>query len=316
MTGPVAAPAGNAHPACVTPHEFLLPGHGAQARTGVLLVHGLTGTPNEMRLLGKGLQRAGFTVYGVQLAGHCGTQDDLVATRWQDWAASVHAGAERLRGQLGPKGRLVVMGLSMGAVLALEIAAARPELVDGVGALSTNFWYDGWSMPFYTRLSFLLRPFRALGIGRRQLFLEQPPYGIKDEALRKRIVAQMQSGDSAAAGLPGNPWYAVIEMRALSQHVRQRLGLVRQPCLVMHASHDDISSLANARLIERRAGGPVEMLVLHNSYHMITIDRERRTVTAHAVDFAGRIGAPAKSTAASVSSAVDNKRYDTRSLAA
>lgn len=274
---------------CITPHEFFLAGHGAHASTGVMLVHGLTGTPNEMRLLGKGLQRAGFTVYGVQLAGHCGTQEDLVRTRWQDWAASVHAGADRLRTQVD---RLVVMGLSMGAVLALELAEERPELVDGVGALSTMFWHDGWSIPFYTRLSFLLRPFRALGIGRNKLFMEQPPYGIKDEALRKRVVEQMQSGDSAAAGLPGNPWYSVIEMRALSDQVRRQLGRVRAPCLVLHATHDDISSLANARLIERKVQGPVEMVLLHDSYHMITIDRERRTVTARAVDFTARIAAP------------------------
>ena len=275
-----------ANEVCVTPNEFLLAGHGPHARTGVLLVHGLTGTPNEMRLLGKGLQRAGFTVYAVQLAGHCGTQADLLATRWTDWAATVHQGAERLRARVD---RMVVMGLSMGAVLSLELAIARPELVDGVGALSTMFQYDGWSMPFHTRLSFLLRPFRFFGIGRQRVFMEQPPYGIKDEALRKRIVAQMHSGDSAAAGLPGNPWYAVIEMRALARHVMQRLGQVTAPCLVVHASQDDVSSPANAELVARKVRGPVELVLLHDSYHMITIDRERRTVTARAVAFTARI---------------------------
>ncbi|MDQ0012928.1 carboxylesterase [Variovorax boronicumulans] len=277
-------------PVCVTRHEFLHEGHGEHARTGILLVHGLTGTPNEMRLLGKGLHRAGFTVYGVQLAGHCGTQEDLVRTRWQDWAASVHAGAERLRCRTD---RVVVVGLSMGAVLALELAITRPELIDGIGALSTMFWHDGWSIPRYTRLSFLLPAFRALGIGRSQVFMEQPPYGIKDEAVRRRIVEQMQQGDSAAAGLPGNPWYAIIEMKALSVHVRRRLGRVRAPCLLMHSSQDDVSSVANARLILRKVRAPVELVLLHDCYHMITVDRERRTVTAHAVDFARRIAANA-----------------------
>ncbi len=278
-------------PVCVTQHEFLYEGQGERARTGILLVHGLTGTPNEMRLLGKGLHRAGFTVYGVQLAGHCGTQEDLLRTRWQDWATSVHAGAERLRGRTD---RLLVIGLSMGAVLALELAATRPELVDGVGALSTMFWHDGWSIPRYTRLSFLLRGLRALGIGRSQVFMERPPYGIKDEAVRKRIVERMQQGDSAAAGLPGNPWYAIIEMRALSTHVRRQLGRVRAPCLVMHASQDDVASVANARLVVRKVSAPVELVLLHDSYHMITVDRQRRTVTAHAVDFASSIAATAR----------------------
>ncbi len=280
---------------CVTPHEFVLPGRGAAARCGVLLVHGLTGTPNEMRLLAKGLNRAGYTVYAVQLAGHCGTQEDLLQTRWQDWAASVHAGAARMHAHVD---QMFVMGLSMGAVLALELAAEKPEWITGVGALSTMFRYDGWSIPFYTRLSFLLRTFRALGIGRHKVFLEQPPYGIKDEALRSHIVAQMQSGDSAVAGLTGNPWYSVIEMRALSTHVQRVLDRITAPCLVVHAREDDVSSVKNAELVARKVRGPVELVLLDDSYHMITIDRERRTVTARASAFVERIAAAAPRLAA------------------
>ncbi|SFD86680.1 alpha/beta hydrolase [Paracidovorax konjaci] len=279
-----------ARPACRhgTDHEYLLEGHGPLARTGVLLVHGLTGTPNEMRLLAKGLNRAGFTVLAVQLAGHCGTQDDLVATRWQDWAASVRRGADRLMQHTGQP--LIACGLSMGAVLALALAIERPKQVAGVVALSPTFRYDGWSMPAYTRLSFLLPVFRALGIGRHSVFMEQPPYGIKDVALRERVVSQMQSGDSAAAGLPGNPWWSVIEMRALAAHVRRRLGEVRAPCLVMHARKDDIASAGNARDIVRGVrNAPVELVLLDDSYHMITIDRERRTVLARTVAFAESI---------------------------
>ena len=266
--------------------EFILPGHGPRGRTGVLLVHGLAGTPNEMRLLGRNLQSAGFEVHGVQLAGHCATLDDLVATRWQDWVDSVHMGAQRLRAKVD---RLVVVGLSMGAVLALELAAERPDLVDGVGALSTSFRHDGWSMPVFTRLAFLLKGVRALGIGRRRLFLERSPFGIRNEGLRKYVVAQMRSGDSSAAGMMGTPWYSIVEMHALSKHVRHRLRRVRVPCIVAHSSHDDVSSLANAKLVTSRVQGPVEQLLLHNSYHMITIDSDRRLLTERIIEFAARI---------------------------
>jgi carboxylesterase len=268
--------------------EFTLPGEGANGRTGVLLVHGLAGTPNEMRQLGRSLQGAGFEVHGVQLAGHCGTLDDLVATHWHDWVASVHAAAQRLRARVD---RLVVMGLSMGAVLSLELAATRPDLVDGVGALSTSFWHDGWSMPVFTRFAFLLKPVRALGIGRRRMFLERPPYGIRNAGLRKYVVAHMQGPDSGAAGLSGTPWYSIIEMHDLSKHVRRRLGDVRAPCLVVHATEDDVSSLANADLVSSSVQGPVERLLLENSYHMITIDSDRRLLTQRAIDFVKRIGA-------------------------
>src|SRR5438477_6307703 len=90
--------------------------HFDGGRDGVLLIHGLTGTPNEMLLLGKGLHRAGFTVSGMQLAGHCGNQDDLLATGWRDWYASVENSAHKLRSRVD---RVYVAGLSMGALLAL-----------------------------------------------------------------------------------------------------------------------------------------------------------------------------------------------------
>jgi carboxylesterase len=263
-------------------------------RDGVLLIHGLTGTPTEMRMVGKGLNRAGFTVVGVRLAGHCGSEDDLLATTWQDWYASVEAAAEQLRGKVD---RLFVAGLSMGAVLALRLAAVRPDWVDGVGVFGATFRHDGWSIPWTGRhLSFVLPMFKRLGIGRKRSFLEQPPYGIRDERLRAQVTAAMFSGDSEAAGLPGNPWHALAEMWWLARDVRRRLPDVVAPCFIAHAADDDIASTANADLVARRVRGPVEMLLLADSYHMITIDRERRTLIDRSADFFTRIARDARST--------------------
>ena len=281
---------------CITPNEFVLPGFGPAARTGVLLVHGLTGTPAEMRVLGKGLNRQGFTVYSVQLAGHCGEMSDLVDTRWGDWLASVESGLDRFADHVD---QVVVSGLSMGALLSLAIAEKRPEKVAGVCALSTTFRYDGWSIPSYTKLAFLLPLFRSLGIGRKSVFMEAPPYGIKDEALRKRIVEAMHSGDSAAAGLPGNPWWSIIELRSLSAHVQSHLAELRAPILAIHANEDDISAVSNALDIQRGAvNTQVDLVLLDNCYHMITIDRERRAVIASINAFVGRIAEQGRERAA------------------
>lgn len=263
--------------------EYLLEGQGERARTGILLIHGLTGTPNEMRVLARGLHLQGYTVYAVKLAGHCGTLDDLVGTSWLDWLASVRRGADLLSRRVD---RVVVGGLSMGAVLALALAQERPEHIAGVLALSPAFRHDGWSMPRYTKLACLLPVMRALGIGRRSVFMEQPPYGIKDEALRARVVSQMHAGDSAASGLPGNPWWSVVEMHKLARSVLRNMPALRAPCLVMHARNDDIASVSNAYEIQRRAvNAPVTLQLLDDSYHMITIDRERRVVIARAAAF-------------------------------
>jgi len=257
-------------------------------RSGVLLIHGLTGTPMEMRLLGKGLNRAGFTVHGMQLAGHCGNADDLLGTGWRDWYASVEKAADEM---LDKVDHLFVGGLSMGALLALKLAAEQPDRVAGVGVYGATFRYDGWSIPWSARLSFMLPLLKKLGIGRNRSFMEQPPYGIRDERLRAQVSTAMLGGDSAAAGLPGNPWYSLAEMHELAADVRRQLPQVTAPCLVAHASEDDVASLKNAELVMREVSAPTELLLLEDSYHMITIDKERRTLIDRSAAFFDSIAA-------------------------
>jgi carboxylesterase len=257
-------------------------------RNGVLLIHGLTGTPTEMRFVAKGLNRNGFTVYGMQLAGHCGDEADLLATGRQDWYRSVVAAAEKLRGEVD---HLFVAGLSMGALLALKLAADRPEMVDGLGLYGTTFSYDGWTIPWIGKLSFMLPLVVSLGFGRNQKFHECFPYGIKDERIRQRIAGSMLSGDSAAAGLPGNPWPSLAEFYRLSWRVRRMLPDVRTPCLVMHAKEDDVASLRNVQVLVRGVKGPVETVLLENSYHMITVDQERNLVIERTTRFFNEVAA-------------------------
>lgn len=265
----------------IKPSEFHLRG----GRSGVLLIHGLTGTPTEMRFVGNGLHRAGFTVLGMQLAGHCGDEADLLATGWRDWVGSVHAAVDRLRDQVD---HLFVAGLSMGAVLALKLAIDRPRDVDGLGLYGTTFFHDGWATPAIGRLAFLLPLVTALGFGRSRVSEEVEPYGIKDERIRHRIVGAMLSGDSQAAGLAGFPWPSLAEFQRLSLHVRNRLGRVRAPCFVAHSSNDDVASLRNVRVVERGVNAPVETLLLEDSYHMVTVDRERgELIERSAAFFAG-----------------------------
>jgi len=257
-------------------------------RSGVLLIHGLTGTPMEMRLLGKGLNRAGFTVHGMQLAGHCGNAEDLLATGWRDWYASVEKAADEM---LDKVDHLFVGGLSMGALLALKLAAEQPDRIAGVGVYGATFRYDGWSIPWSARLSFMLPLLKKLGIGRNRSFMEQPPYGIRDERLRAQVSTAMLGGDSAAAGLPGNPWYSLAEMHELAADVRRQLPQVTAPCLVAHASEDDVASLKNAELVMREVSAPTELLLLEDSYHMITIDKERRALIDRSAAFFDNIAA-------------------------
>src|SRR4029077_16856890 len=97
-------------------------------RTGVLLIHGLGGTPLELKTVARGLAARGLTVSCCQLAGHCGTEDDLLTTSWVDWLSSAERALVELERDCET---IVVGGLSIGAILALRLCAAQPGLVEG-----------------------------------------------------------------------------------------------------------------------------------------------------------------------------------------
>ncbi|MDR0528360.1 MAG: alpha/beta fold hydrolase [Zoogloeaceae bacterium] len=271
----------------------------SSGRAGVLLIHGLTGTPSEMRFVARGLMAEGFETECVRLAGHCGSEADLLATGWRDWFASVEEAAEVLRQRVD---HLFVAGLSMGAVLAIKYAIEHPEKTSGLGLYGATFFYDGWSVPrYWTSLTPLLAFFVRLGFGRNLVFMESEPYGVKNERLRRIIAGKMLAGDARAAGLPGNPWPSLEQFFRLSRDVQKNLHRVRAPALALHAREDDVASLKNVFLIQRSLGAPVETVILANSYHMITVDQEKTVVVARSADFFRRVLAREKAAESALS---------------
>ncbi|MDR3073742.1 MAG: alpha/beta fold hydrolase [Deltaproteobacteria bacterium] len=255
------------------------------SRVGVLLVHGLTGTPREMLSVAKRLNKCGFTVFCPVLAGHCGTEEDLLATRWQDWALSAEKALLQLREHADV---IFVGGLSAGAVLSLYLADRRPELVRGIALYSITLKWDGWSIP---KLSFLLPlVLRLPYFGKRYHFVEAFPYGLKNEQLRRRIVAKMKSGDTSAAGHTHTPGVIVRELWRMVDAVKKRFAAIRTPALIVHAANDDIAGLRkNALYAQEHLAGPTELLRLDDSYHMVTVDQERHLVADATARFFSRL---------------------------
>lgn len=248
-------------------------------RVGVLLVHGLGGTPVELRFIAQGLARAGHTVHCCQLAGHCGTPEELRRSTWRQWYASVEAAHDRLRQECDI---IIAGGLSMGGILATHLAQNRPEGVHGLMLLAPTLRLDGWSMPWYSRLLHHVRPTRI----RFELELtEHEPYGLKDERVRALVVSSMQSGDAGMAGTFSTPLRSMANFNALVSVVKRELGSVRQPALIVHPRHDDMASLKNAHYLQTHLGGLVDTLVLDDSYHMVTLDQQRHLVAERTTRF-------------------------------
>ncbi len=254
--------------------EFL-PG----GRTGFLLIHGLGGTPIELRIVARGLAQEGHTVYSMQLAGHGGTPEELRRSTWREWVESVERAHDRLKEHCDT---IIVGGLSMGAILALQLAQTRPEGVQGLLLYAPALKLDGWAMPWYGRIINYIRPTRI------PLELDLPehePYGIKDERVRALVVNAMQSGDSSQAGVFSTPMRSFANFNALVAQVKRRLSVVTQPALIVHPRDDDMASLKNSQYLQTHLGGLVDTLVLDNSYHIVTLDQQRHLVVERTKSF-------------------------------
>jgi carboxylesterase len=274
------------------PHrKSAVPDHSiriAGGRTGVLLIHGLGGTPAEMLYVAQGLARAGHTVHVPLLAGHCQSVSDLKATCWEDWYGSVEQEHLRLRAACDT---VVVGGLSMGAILGIHHAAKHPADVAALALYAPCIWLDGWAMPWYSQLSGL---FLSKRFADRFSFVERHPWGVKDPRTREIVKQAMNSGDASQAGVAALPGGQLVELRRLVRTVKRELPTVAQPALILHPRDDDHASLRNLEFLQSHLGGRTEAVVLDDSYHIITIDKQRQLVvnrTAQFIDLLSRVPA-------------------------
>ncbi|HEX7136813.1 MAG TPA: alpha/beta fold hydrolase [Vicinamibacterales bacterium] len=252
---------------------------------GVLLAHGITGAPTEMKPLVRKLAAAGFTVSCPALAGHCSTLRELKQTRWTDWYETLEAALETLRTRCST---VFVSGLSMGALLALKLAADHPELVAGVATLSATFFYDGWNVPRF-RQRYLL-PIAVYSPLRYVYSWHEPaPYGIKDERLRN-IIAGVYAGDATQMpqkyGYSEFPGVTIYETFRLIRAVKRGLRSVTAPLLIVHATEDDMATLENAHFLASRVGSTdVDTYYVDDTYHVLTLDRRKHDVAHRVTEF-------------------------------
>ena len=241
---------------------------------GVLLIHGLTGTPTELRRVAQGLVKDGTcTVYVPTLAGHCGDNSDLQATGWLDWYEGVRKTFAGIRQH---HRQVFVGGLSMGAVMSMYLASEHPGQVAGLLMYSTTLRYDGWSI---NKLAFMTPLLMKIPFGVHLCsFEEKPPYGIKNQRLRAIVERQMKAGESNNAGLLTMEGITVRELHRMNAVVKKRMPSITTKALVVHSIEDDITSRWNADYVERHLGGPVTKVLLDNCYHMITVDLQYRRV--------------------------------------
>jgi len=243
---------------------------GKKDAVGVLLIHGFTGTPKEMRWMGEYLhQKEGFSCIAPRLAGHATNLDDMIRSTHQDWMASVEDAYHMLRNQTST---IYVAGLSMGAALALLFGSILP--VKGVIAMASPYGLpDDWRLK-HTRL---LSKFKPL--------LEKehadPESGWYDKDAARDHICYSH-----------NPLVSIGELNLLLGKLREALPSVKVPTLLIYSKDDTALPLGSEYCMNQIFASigteQKEKILLSGSGHVLTRDAKRLEVFQAAAEFIKR----------------------------
>src|SRR3954468_6570794 len=240
-----------------------------------LLLHGLTGSPAEVRPVGEALAAAGFHAVGPLLPGHGTTPEDLDTTTRGDLLQAAQSALLSLQGAR----RVFLCGLSLGGLLAIHLAARswlREGLPDfsAIALLAPAIEFAGATWLFANVIGRLPALPIILNKGARDLAAGGSPGTEPDE--RERVV------DSYSA----IPMRWGRELRALSREAQKLAPRVRAPTLVLHGALDRTVSVSGSRRLSRLlASSQVEVRVLPRSGHVLPLDAESAEVCASIVSF-------------------------------
>lgn len=243
----------------------------AGGATGVLLIHGFMGLPGELRPLGDELARQGYTVSGVLLARHGQHPAALYNVRWQEWYASAEAALRELEAHCR---QVVVIGYSLGGLVALRLAARRP--LAGVVTLAAALdLAGGW-------------PLRALPVARYVMpwFNPMRNADFNDPQLRASLAEKMGEinwDDPAVVqqlrATIRIPTGAIYEVVRLGQRVRRELPQIKQPVLILQGRRDTTVQPRSAEQIYARLTVANKQLIwFDRSGHLLPNDVEHRQV--------------------------------------
>lgn len=219
---------------------------------GCLLIHGLTGTPEEMRYLGDRLHRhLGFTVSGVLLAGHGAEASALQETGWLDWYRSAEQGMLELAETCSS---VFVAGFSMGGLIAMVLALRHAAEVDALALLAT-----------------------PLFVNRHKARMAGAFYGLP--GVRAWLRRRWARAAWQVPALRKNLMPAERSFAELKWILRRKGACLTHPTLILHSRRDPSVCWENALALSNLISSPrKDRGLLTHSQHVLPLDLERDQV--------------------------------------
>lgn len=241
--------------------EKSMPFFFKEANTGALLIHGFTGTPNEMKDLGEFLAKNGITSMGILLPGHGTNVKDLLKVKWLDWDNAVTESLKKLK-EICDK--IFLIGLSMGGTLALHQGINPDSKIKGIVIMNTPIFKLGnYLVKLVPILKYIIK------------YAKKKGKSVKDVLMEQNIM-----------GYNKHPLHGVAELLKLMKHVKNELNLIKVPVLIMHSKLDPTVSWKNAENIYKNISSiDKEIIYFYNSYHVLTMDNDKDEVFKKILNF-------------------------------
>jgi carboxylesterase len=233
----------------------ILPGGGAYwfegNEVGCLLVHGFTGTPQNVRPLADYLARRGLAVSAPRMPGHGTTVADLDKTGPQDWLEAAEQALTELKERCST---VFVAGISMGGTLTLELARRHPELA-GVVVMAAP-----------------VQAMEAL-----QPLVDDPDRPVTVPAPWATVGVLTQDVGVGGIAYLEMPLGALERGMGLMSQVREGLGDVTVPTLLIYGDADQVVDKANGPFVlEGIKATDKRLLAVPDSSHEVTLDVDPR----------------------------------------
>lgn len=223
----------------------------------VLLLHGFTGNSADVRMLGRFLEKHGYTSYAPIYRGHGKEPEALLDYRPEDWWEDAQKAYDHLQ-DLGYK-EIAVVGLSLGGALALRLASCRQ--VKGVVPMCTPVLCDQldkliWAYSYYAR------QYKQLE-------------GKAEETVEEEVKLLLEAS---------KPLFEAIG--PFIEDTLSFVELIYTPAFVVQARKDEIINPESAQLIyEKLESIDKNLKWYENSPHVITTGPERNQLHEDVLQF-------------------------------
>jgi carboxylesterase len=245
-----------------------------EGRDAFLLLHGFTGSPWDMLPLGEALATRGYRALGIRLPGHGSNPEAMERVTYLDWEAAAEKGLAALESHR----RVFVAGLSMGALLAIGLAARHQKRIEGLLLMAP-------AVRFRSRQLAAIRRLRGLSV------LSLLPRFIKKNG------TDIQNPEALAAApvLAAFPSARLRDLWILQDRARSAVPEVRSPALIAMAKQDHVVSLQGGQALARalKNSTRVELLELREGFHIVPRDLGFPQLLEALGSFLDRISRPA-----------------------